>query len=91
MYTWGEILRHNGKQFLIAIDQAFSCVVCTLYKEKAYGDESLSSRSWRWYRDKVRKYPKMVIDMLFCWEKNHCEESYKSEIDRLQLPPEMRK
>ena len=90
MSTWFEVIKHNSKQFLIAIDQAFSCLVCTLYKEKAFGDESLSSRSWRWYRDSVRKYPKRAINILFFWQKNHCKESYESEQLRLHFPPELR-
>lgn len=32
----------------------------------------------------------LLIDALLWFDKNHCEESYKSEILRRQLPPSMR-
>ena len=49
-------------------------------------DESLSSRAHR-MRLKKHKYWGWLanaIDGLFFWEKNHCENSYISEIERFQ-------
>lgn len=88
--TWGEVLRHNAKQFVIAIDQALSCLVCTAFKETGYADESLSSRAYRWHMDGVRKWPNLLIDRLFFWEEQHCFQSYQSEREGKQLPPELR-
>lgn len=72
------------KQLLIAIDQLLNVLF------GGWADETLSSRAWRWYRDDIRTYPKVIIDALFFLEENHCQESYFSELKRTQLPPEMR-
>lgn len=45
---------------------------------------------WREYCSGQRLWPKRLIDALLWFDKNHCEESYKSEILRRQLPPSMR-
>ena len=31
-----------------------------------------------------------LIDCFFFWDDNHCEECYKIELERQQLPPEYR-
>lgn len=72
------------KNVLIAIDQLFNAVI------GGYCDESLSSRAYRWDVDGVRKWPRIVIDRLFFWEKQHCYQSYLSEREGRQLPPELR-
>ena len=43
-------LRHNLHQILIAADQFFTTIFCSIffYKEKSYGDETLSCRAIRW-------------------------------------------
>ena len=81
---------HNFKQFLIAIDQLFNVLICVFLREQAYADESISSHSWRWDRDGVRHWPRKLIDGLLFFDKNHCQESYKSEVLRRQAPPETR-
>lgn len=68
------------KQILIAIDQLANAVI------GGWADETLSSRAWRENRTRLIT----VINCLFFWEGNHCEESYISERKRLQLPPEFR-
>ena len=68
------------KQILIAIDQLANAVI------GGWADETLSSRAWR----EDRRRLVVVIDFLFFWEGNHCEASYISERQRLQLPPEFR-
>ena len=81
---------HHLKQILIAIDQLFN----TLFF--GWADETLSSKCYRLKRDGVRNWPCNLIDTLFFWDrdkstgKRHCELSYLSEIERNQLPPEMR-
>ena len=80
-----EILRGQYiKNVLIAIDQLFNAAI------GGYCDESLSSRAFRWEQDGVRAWPRRVIDKLFFWEPNHCRESYRSEREGRQLPPELR-
>lgn len=73
---------------LIAIDQLINVVFL------GHPDETLSSRSYRLYRDNISKIPCVLIDNLFFWDrednKKHCELSYISEQKRMQLPPEFR-
>jgi hypothetical protein len=68
------------KQFLIAIDQLFNVLIGS-----GWADETLSAWVWR-----TKHWSRPWIDCLFFWDKNHCEESYKSELERQQLPPEYR-
>lgn len=75
---------HYVKQVLIALDQ----LVNTLFK--GWADETLSSRAWRHYVKGDYKWPKRLIDGLLWFDKNHCENSYLSEIKRMQVKPEMR-
>ena len=70
----------NIKQILIAIDQLANAVI------GGWADETLSSRAWR----EDRRRLVVFIDFLFFWEENHCEASYMSERERMQLPPEFR-
>ena len=73
------------KQILIALDQLLNTIF------RGYADETLSARAYRHYRDGDRKWPKVLIDTLLWFDKDHCEESYNSEIERRQLPPEYRR
>jgi len=68
------------KQFLIAVDQSINTLAGS-----GWADETISAWSWR-----TKHWLRPWIDRLFFWDKNHCEESYKSELERLQLPPEYR-
>ena len=72
------------KAVLIAVDQLVNALLA------GWPDESLSSRAWRWEKDGVRAWPRCLIDKLFFWEPNHCRESYRSEREGRQLPPELR-
>ncbi len=85
-------LRHNMKQALIGVDQLLNAVLCMIFepRQKTWADETISAHSWRWELTGVRSWPRKLIDGIFFWEKNHCRESYESERQRLQLPPEMR-
>ena len=73
------------KNILIALDQVLNAIFCGAC------DETLSSRAYRLEKDRGRKWPRILIDLLFFFDKNHCYESYLSEIERKQLPPQMRK
>ena len=73
-----------AKKILIALDQ-FGNALCG-----GWPDETLSSRAFRWEKDGVRLWPRRLIDRLFFWEKQHCLQSYQSEREGRQLPPEFR-
>ena len=96
-----DIAIHNWHQALVSLDQALynvggaiwailACAVLCMPTGKTYADETLSSRAWRWEQDSVRSWPRRLIDKLFFWEPNHCRESYRSEREGRQLPPELR-
>ena len=72
------------KKVFIAVDQLVNAVLA------GWPDETMSSRAWRWEQDGVRAWPRRLIDRLFFWEQNHCLESYQSERESRQLPPELR-
>ena len=72
------------KDVLIAVDQLVNALLA------GWPDETMSSRAWRWEQDGVRAWPRRLIDRLFFWEPNHCRESYRSEREGRQLPPELR-
>jgi len=75
------------KNFFIGVDQTINTIVSI--GDDGYGtiDEMLSARAWR-LKDESSLY--RWIDKLFFWDANHCEECYKIEQERLQLPPEYR-
>jgi len=71
------------KDFLIGLDQALN----TLIKlSDGYGkpDEMLSARAWR--LRKCHPFLHKLIDTLFFWDKDHCQECYEIEKHREQLP-----
>lgn len=73
-----------GKAVLIAADQLVNALLA------GWPDETLSSRAYRWEQNGVRSWPRRFIDRLFFWEKQHCYQSYISEREGRQLPPELR-
>ena len=73
-----------GKAVLIAADQLLNALLA------GWPDETLSSRAWRWEQNGVRSWPRRFIDRLFFWEQDHCYQSYISEREGRQLPPELR-
>ena len=78
-------MRHpNGFQVLVALDQ----LVNTFFG--GYADETISSRSHRAYVSGKRKWTRNLFNLMFFWQKDHCKEAYESEMERSQLPPEMR-
>lgn len=84
-------------QFIIALDQFCNCFIGILYNlfpvkepEIFYADETMSSHCWRWYISGKYIIPRKVVDTIFFFDKNHCEESYMSEKKRNQAPPECR-
>ena len=71
------------KNILISIDQLVNTIL------SGEPDESLSSRAWRHYEDGSLKWPKILIDIIFFWEDNHCYNSYLAELNRDHLKDEM--
>lgn len=75
----------RSKQIPIAIDQ----LVNTFFN--GWADETISSVAWRKrHEGKGWALLRKLIDMLFFWQKDHCQRAYESERNRLQCPPELR-
>ena len=74
----------RGRSVLIAADQLVNALL------GGWPDETLSSRAWRWHVGGLRSWPCTLIDGLFFWEDAHCYQSYISEREGRQLPPELR-
>lgn len=84
-------MKHWITQVVIALDQVLNAIL------GGYADETLSSCSYRMWRDGKRSGRLMpVIDKFFFWEKyppevvGHCHSAYLSELARQGLPPSMR-
>lgn len=73
-----------ARAVLISIDQLVNALL------GGWPDETISSRAWRWEQDGTRSWPRKLIDALFFAEKEHCRQSYISEREGRQLPPELR-
>ncbi len=79
------LLHSNKVQILLAIDQLINTALW------GWADESLSARAWRNQHKKRRFFIAVkVINSVFFWQKNHCQEAYSSEKKRRQLPTEYR-
>ncbi|MDD2898994.1 MAG: hypothetical protein PHI31_09805 [Desulfuromonadaceae bacterium] len=78
------------KQLLIAIDQVVNTLIKSDPDGWGWADETLSSRCWRNRSDPEWEKWRVRIDKVFFWDKDHCRTSYESELERRQLPPEMR-
>lgn len=99
--TRGEIIRHNGWQTIVSLDQTLHCLGGLLSSlllacirapalPVVWADETLSSHCWRWHLYGIRSWPCRLVDTLFWWQKAHCRSAYESERDGRQLPPELR-
>lgn len=76
-------MRRWLKQLLIAFDQLLNAALF------GWADETLSARAWR-MKDRSRKWAaaRRAFDAVL--GKNHCLDSYVSERNRAQSPPEER-
>lgn len=77
----------HSKQVLISLDQLINTCL------GGWADETLSARCYRnskkgyWYA----KLGVKILDFIFKpWDKEHCKESYQSELKRTHLPCEFR-
>lgn len=83
----------NLRQLLIAADQTINCLIFLFAKQEPYrpwGDESLSSHCWRLEQSRGISWPRKLVDRLLWFDKDHCRESFESELERRQLPPSLR-
>lgn len=71
------------KQVALAVDQLLNTLLGGM------ADETLSARAWR-LRNKSKRgyYVRIVIDVIFFLDKDHCKSSYESELLRKHLPKE---
>jgi len=67
-------------QLLIAFDQCFNCLIGS-----GYADETLSAYFYR-----KKDWRMKLVDFIFWFDKNHCENSYYSEFLRKHYPKEYR-
>lgn len=49
-------------------------------------DETFSARCWRLRLKQPWKALRAGIDLIFFWQRNHCQTAWQSEIERAQLP-----
>ena len=86
-----QTVKHNLHQLLIAIDQFFNVLLGSIIcpRTKSWADETLSSRCWRASQNGY-DLPRNIVDGIFFFDKNHCQESYISEKEDKHLPPECR-
>ncbi len=73
------------RSILIALDQLLNTIIRL---DDGWGspDEMLSARAWRLRNEHTLLYK--VIDGIFFWDKDHCQECYEIEKLRKQLPKE---
>lgn len=75
------------KQTLIALDQAANTLIYVPGDGWGMADETLSARLWRCYlQGVIGAFGWQLVDTLFFWEPDHCYQSWRSEIERRQLP-----
>lgn len=74
-------------QVLIALDQLANALI-----PGGWADETLSSRAHRMRakRQPVWRWTAGAIDRLFFWQREHCAQAFADELERMQLPPELR-
>lgn len=87
--SWLTVLRHNGWQMLLHLDQGLGIIVSTLFKERAFADLTLSANAYRWERDGIRRWPRVWLDRLFFWQKGHCKDAYDYEVELGHFPEDM--
>lgn len=86
-----KTLLHNLKQLLICLDQLANVLIGLVGNRKAWADETMSAHAYRLELERGRSWARKLIDALLWFDKDHCKESYESEMERRQLPPSMRK
>lgn len=73
-------LSRRLKNILLMLDQSIY-VIITLGGGNP--DETCSSAAWRMEtRNKFFGFFRVIIDLIFFWDDNHCQESYLNEVAR---------
>jgi hypothetical protein len=75
-------------EYLFQVVAAISQLINALLG--GWADELLSSRAYRNREIPLWGFVRRVIDCIFWWEPDHCYQSYRSEVQRLQSPHEHR-
>lgn len=78
------------KQALIALDQFINAWFFWWLPGGTWADETISARAFRLSEHPTYWWLCDMIDALFFWQPSHCMQSYLSERDRNQSPPEER-
>ncbi len=85
------IFKHNIWQLLICLDQFLYCLICLFTGTKSWADCTLSAAAYMWSVEKIRQWPKKLIDGLFYFiDQHHCYNSYVAELKRQHFAPNMR-
>lgn len=75
------------KQTLIALDQFANTLIYIDGDGFGYADETLSARLFRCHiQGLISDRPMQIVDAIFFWQKKHCYASWRSEVERKQLP-----
>jgi hypothetical protein len=74
-------------EFLIAVDQLINTLIYIKGDGWGYADETMSARCWRCYlQGHTSDLPYRTVDAIMFLQKDHCYQSWLSELDREQLP-----
>lgn len=78
-------LKRRLLNILISLDQT---LIVLLTLGHANPDWTISASAWRWEREgrPLLRYWRPVIDAAFWFDRDHCYESWRSEVERRQLP-----
>ena len=81
----------NLFQLFVAIDQLLNVLLGMIFKPHRvhFADETISSASHR-RRLRGKPFNANLIDKIFFFQPNHCEEAYLSEMERAHCPPQLR-
>jgi hypothetical protein len=74
-------------QVALAVDQLLNTIM------GGWSDETISARAWRLHTFKRRwHFARLLIDGVFrlIGQRDHCQDAYISERDRMHMPPEHR-
>lgn len=75
------------KQPLIAIDQLINCLVFIAGDGFGMADETISARLFRCHlQELISDRWHRAVDALMFWDEHHCFKSWRSELERRQLP-----
>lgn len=101
MKRWWTDFVHVFLQWWIALDQLGNATVSLIFPPSwrgTWADETLSCRTYRAWADKkvLGRFFMPLFDALFFWQEKypgaigHCHGAYLKEMERYNMPPEMR-